>query len=101
LQKDVFTNVDTGAGAFNLSCTGNFTAVLKARDIAGVEAVVNQWSFEVLHVDTDVPSYVPCILVSRVPGSRAHTHTHTRTHTHTHTHARARASKQECKQVPS
>ena len=54
----MFANVATGAGAFNLSCTGNFTAMLKARDVAGEEAIVNQWDFEVLPVDTDVPAYV-------------------------------------------
>jgi hypothetical protein len=54
-----FVNVITGAGVFTVPCAGNFTATLKARDVAGFEAVVNQWQFQARNPDTTVPEYVP------------------------------------------
>lgn len=54
-----FVNVVTGAGVFNVSCPGQYTATLKARDDAGFEAIVNQWNFEARLPDTALAANGP------------------------------------------
>jgi hypothetical protein len=41
-----------------VTCIGNFTGTLKARDSSGAEIVVDDWDFQVLPIDTDVDAYV-------------------------------------------
>ena len=49
------TDVETGDGAINIQCEGNYTATLVVRDAAGAEVTVRSWDFEVLRQDTTVP----------------------------------------------
>ena len=53
------TDVKTGGGAINIPCVGNYTATLTARDGAGKEVTIRNWTFEVLRKDTDVSKYGP------------------------------------------
>eukprot|EP00035_Acanthoeca_spectabilis_P015655 m.314236 g.314236 ORF g.314236 m.314236 type:complete len:1719 (-) comp16409_c0_seq16:107-5263(-) len=54
-----FVNVVTGAAVFTVTCEGNYTAILKARDDAGFETVVNEWTFEARILDTTDPAFGP------------------------------------------
>ena len=61
-DANVFSNPVTGAGSFNVTCIGNFTGTLKARDSSGAEIVVNDWNFQVLPIDTEIDAYVAALL---------------------------------------
>jgi len=54
-----FVNVLTGAAVFNVTCPGDYTATLSARDDAGFEVIVNEWAFQARVVDTSVAAYGP------------------------------------------
>eukprot|EP00035_Acanthoeca_spectabilis_P015659 m.314124 g.314124 ORF g.314124 m.314124 type:complete len:1717 (-) comp16409_c0_seq9:26-5176(-) len=56
---EAFVNVVTGAAVFNVTCEGNYTATLKARDDAGFEVVVNEWTFEARVLDTSNAAFGP------------------------------------------
>lgn len=53
------TDARTGAGSITISCAGGYTARLTARDLAGADVVVDEWSFQVRPEDTDEPSNGP------------------------------------------
>ena len=55
----VLTQFQTGAASITIPCVGNYTARLIARDLAGTDAVLDEWPFQVLPKDTDVASNGP------------------------------------------
>jgi len=59
VESAVLTETRTGAGSITISCAGGYTARLVARDLAGADVVVDEWSFQVRPKDTDEPSNGP------------------------------------------
>ena len=53
------TDVETGEGAINIQCEGNYSATLVVRDGAGKEVLIRHWNFTVQQRDTDVQTYGP------------------------------------------
>ena len=53
------TDVETGEGAIDIKCEGNYSAKLVVRDGAGKEVTLRSWNFTARRRDTTVPAYGP------------------------------------------
>eukprot|EP00041_Stephanoeca_diplocostata_P039341 m.1615215 g.1615215 ORF g.1615215 m.1615215 type:complete len:2119 (-) comp25371_c2_seq7:1818-8174(-) len=58
-KAQVFTDNKVGNATFLPEEEGNLTLKLVARDLSAAEALIAEWTFEVLPKDSDVPAYGP------------------------------------------